>query len=218
MNGSSCQIRIIVGEKLYTGIVSFARLSSLTRQRINSYEDAVAILNGKYINATLSNVSPSTSNVSNINFGNISQMTFPPDKQTKQGAQTWNERNTATETIIDLSADILFDFDKSTIRPDAIPTLIRLARLIRPSRSSSIQLNGFTDSIGSDEYNMGLSERRADAVKQWLVSKGSVDAGRLQTKGYGKSQPIAPNTNPDGSDNPAGRQKNRRVEVRVPRS
>jgi outer membrane protein OmpA-like peptidoglycan-associated protein len=218
INGSSCQIRIITGEKLYSGVISFSRLSALIGRRINSYEDAVAALNGRYINLILSNVAPSADDVSGINFGGITQITIPTVPQSKQAAQTWSERNTATETVIDLSADILFDFDKSTIREDAIPTLIRLARLIRQSRNGTIQLRGYTDSIGSDDYNVGLSERRADTVRQWLVSKGGVDVNRLRAEGYGKSQPVAPNANPDGSDNPAGRQKNRRVEVIVPRS
>jgi outer membrane protein OmpA-like peptidoglycan-associated protein len=141
--------------------------------------------------------------------------------QTSQGIsreQTWNERRTAKEIIIDLSADILFDFNKSTIRPDAIPTLQKLALLIKESGSGIVQLNGHTDSIASDEYNMVLSEQRAASVKQWLSSKGGIDAKRLQTKGYGESQPVAPNTNPDGSDNPEGRQRNRRVEIRIPRN
>ena len=121
------------------------------------------------------------------------------------------------ETIINLSTDILFDFDKAIIKTKAVPTLIRLARLIRQSKGI-IQLNGFTDSKGTDEYNLDLSERRAESVKQWLVIKGGIDANRLQTKGYGESQPVAPNTKQNGLDNPIGRQKNRRVEVRIPRN
>lgn len=215
--GSGCRIRIIVGDKIYSGIISFGRLSVLTRQQIKNYEDAVAALNGKQVTVMLPNLTDST-NASNINFGSISQIAFPVIKDTKQVAPTWNERTTDTEIIIDLSTDILFDFDKSTIKPDAVPALIKLARLIRQSKSNVIQLSGYTDSKGTDEYNLDLSERRAASVKQWLVSKGSVDAGRLQTKGYGESEPVAPNTNSDGSDNPNGRQKNRRVEVRIPRN
>lgn len=217
-SGSGCRIRIISGDKLYIGVITFGRLSMLTGQTITTYEDAVAALNGKQITLTLANFEYLPNDANNINFGNAIQLRFPVTDVTNKTTQTWNERNTATETIIDLSTDILFDFDKSIVKPDAIPSLIKLARLLRQSKNNAVQLNGFTDSIGTDEYNIGLSQRRAEAVKQWLVTKGGIDAGRLNTNGYGKAQPVAPNTNADGSDNPAGRQKNRRVEIRIPRN
>lgn len=216
-SGLGCRIRIIAGEKVYLGVITFDRLSSLTKRKINSCEDAVSILGGKKITIGLSGMTSSNGNVSDITFENITQITFPVIGKTKPPTQTWNEQTTNNETIINLSTDILFDFDKATIKPNAVPTLIRLARLIRQSKGI-IQLNGFTDSKGTDEYNLDLSERRAASVKQWLVSKGGIDAERLQTKGYGESQPVAPNTKENGLDNPIGRQKNRRVEVRIPRN
>ncbi len=216
-NDSGCRIRIIAGEKVYSGVITFDRLSSLTKRKINSCEDAVSILGGKKITIDLSGMTSSNGNVSDIDFENITQITFPVIGKTKPPTQTWNEQTTNNETIINLSTDILFDFDKATIKPNAVPTLIRLARLIRQSKGI-IQLNGFTDSKGTDEYNLDLSERRAASVKQWLVNKGGIDAERLQTKGYGESQPVVPNTKQNGLDNPIGRQKNRRVEVRIPRN
>jgi outer membrane protein OmpA-like peptidoglycan-associated protein len=80
---------------------------------------------------------------------------------------------------------------------------------------SRISIDGYTDAKGLDAYNLQLSEKRATAVKSWLVQKGSVDAKRIKTKGWGKANPVASNTHPDGSDNPEGRQKNRRVEITV---
>ena len=72
-----------------------------------------------------------------------------------------------------------------------------------------------TDSVGTEQYNQGLSERRATAVYDYLTSNG-IDASRLQgPTGYGESRPIAPNTNPDGTDNPEGRARNRRTELNV---
>jgi len=215
--GAGCRIRVIEGEKFYTGVITFKRLTTLTRQRIINYEDALRVLGGRRIRVKMSGTT-NAGGASGGNFAGITEMIFPRGRQTGQATQTWNERTTERETIIDLSTDILFDFDKATIKPEAIPSLIRLARLIRQSKSGAIQLNGFTDSKGTDEYNLNLSERRAEAVKQWLASKGSVDEERLQTKGFGENQPVAPNSKADGSDNPAGRQKNRRVEVRIPRS
>ncbi|MBD2183248.1 OmpA family protein [Planktothrix sp. FACHB-1355] len=74
---------------------------------------------------------------------------------------------------------------------------------------------GHTDSKGDDAYNEKLSQLRAAAVKYYLINVFKVQPNRLQTKGFGKIKPIAPNNNPDGSDNPTGREKNRRVEVLI---
>jgi outer membrane protein OmpA-like peptidoglycan-associated protein len=126
-------------------------------------------------------------------------------------------RVTDREIIVDLPADVLFDFDKADIRPDAFPTLEKLARLIKQSGDGVIQVNGHTDSIGADAYNLALSERRAASVVTWLTTNGGISAGRLEAKGFGKTHPVAANRNPDGLDNPEGRQKNRRVEVIIPR-
>lgn len=213
---NGCRIGIIAGEKTYSGQATYARLSELTGQRIVGYADALRILNGRRATITITGLSSSPGN--SMTFGNIARMKIAAEDDPARTRQTLNQRQTDEELIVDLSTDILFDFDSSTIKPDAVPSLIRLARLIRESKSGRIQLNGFTDSIGSYEYNLGLSARRAASVKQWLVTKGGVDARRLQTKGFGENQPIAPNTNDDGSDNPLGRQKNRRVEIRIPRN
>ena len=77
-----------------------------------------------------------------------------------------------------------------------------------------IEIAGHTDNIGSEESNMKLSQARAEAVRNYLISKG-IKPERITAKGYGDTQPIAYNTNPDGSDNPAGRQQNRRTEARI---
>ena len=80
------------------------------------------------------------------------------------------------------------------------------------AKSRRVSVEGHTDSIGSDAYNQKLSERRAENVAGTLEKDG-VSAQRVTVKGYGKRYPVAPNTTPDGADNPAGRAKNRRVEV-----
>jgi len=77
-----------------------------------------------------------------------------------------------------------------------------------------IELATHTDSKGADDYNLKLSQKRADAVLQYLIEKGIVKE-RMTAKGYGESQPIAPNTNKDGSDNPEGRSLNRRTEIKI---
>lgn len=112
-----------------------------------------------------------------------------------------------------LPADVLFDFDKSDLRPAAEETLRELAALIRDRARGPVRIDGHTDSMGSDAYNQRLSDRRAAAVKAWLAAKGQIPASRLQTAGFGARQPVAQNRKPDGSDNPEGRQLNRRVAV-----
>ena len=110
--------------------------------------------------------------------------------------------------------DVLFEFNKSSLTGDARAKVRDIAEVLDGPRvqGRQVSIEGHTDSIGSDEYNLRLSQHRADAVSSGLESDG-VSASRLHTRGFGKKYPIAPNKNSDGSDNPAGRAKNRRVEV-----
>jgi outer membrane protein OmpA-like peptidoglycan-associated protein len=124
---------------------------------------------------------------------------------------------TDTEIRIDLAADVLFDFDKAEIRPDAQSALHRAAEIIRENAKGVVRVEGHTDSKGSDSYNQKLSERRASSVKDWLVTREGLASVRFTTSGFGARNPVAPNTRPDGSDDPAGRQKNRRVSIVVAR-
>jgi len=115
---------------------------------------------------------------------------------------------------IDLKG-VNFDFDKATLRPDAVSVLSEAAEILKRYPELRVEVAGHTDSKGSDAYNQKLSERRATAVYDYLTGNG-VDASRLiGPVGYGESRPIAPNTNEDGSDNPEGRAKNRRTELNV---
>ncbi len=109
---------------------------------------------------------------------------------------------------------INFDFDKSNIKREFVPVLDEAAQILKDNPSVKVTIEGHTDSIGTDAYNQKLSERRANAVKHYLVSKG-VMADRLDAVGKGESQPIAPNTKPNGKDNPEGRAMNRRAELKV---
>jgi outer membrane protein OmpA-like peptidoglycan-associated protein len=124
-------------------------------------------------------------------------------------------KETDTEVKINLQADVLFDFDKADIRQEAEPTLRKAVDVIKKYPRSKVLIEGHTDGKGSDEYNQKLSERRANSVKDWFVKNGGVNSKRFETKGWGKTKPVAPNTKPDGSDDPEGRQKNRRVEMTV---
>jgi len=124
-------------------------------------------------------------------------------------------KETPTEFQIELSGDVLFDFDKTDILPDAEAILMKVVGVILASKSPTVIISGHTDAKGSEDYNLKLSKRRADSVKAWLVSKGGIQSEIIQTAGFGKARPIAPNARPDGSDDPQGRQKNRRVEIKI---
>ncbi len=111
--------------------------------------------------------------------------------------------------------NVYYEHDKSKLTSDAkatIDTLILPVFDLFPN--AIIEIGSHTDNTGSDTYNDKLSQRRSESVVNYLFLKGTL-SDRLVAKGYGESQPIAPNTNPDGTDNPAGRQLNRRTELRI---
>jgi outer membrane protein OmpA-like peptidoglycan-associated protein len=115
------------------------------------------------------------------------------------------------EERLRVDSDFLFDFDRAELRPAADKALMELSQRITAAHKRAT-VEGHTDSLGTESYNQRLSERRAYAVRVALLSRGAFDQN-LVVRGFGKSRPIAPNQNFDGSDNPEGRQKNRRVEV-----
>lgn len=127
--------------------------------------------------------------------------------------QDMQMKETKTEVRIDLAADVLFDFDKADIKPAASESLKKVADVIREKGRGTVRIEGHTDAKGSDAYNQKLSQRRADAVRTWLVQKEKLKGVAFRTVGHGSKKPVAPNSKPDGSDDPEGRQKNRRVEI-----
>jgi outer membrane protein OmpA-like peptidoglycan-associated protein len=136
----------------------------------------------------------------------------PGEIQVPKGIQAIQAHESGCEQRLTTVADALFEFDKATLGADAEQTLAVLGPQIAQRGEHPIVIEGHTDSIGTDAHNQRLSEQRAAAVRAWLAAHRFVPAS-TPIKGYGKTRPVAPNTNPDGSDNPAGRQKNRRVEV-----
>jgi OOP family OmpA-OmpF porin len=131
-----------------------------------------------------------------------------------EAGQTIGPDGCPVPVSIDLKG-VNFDFDKSTLRPDAVAILNEAIEILKRYPDLKVEVAGHTDSIGTDAYNQGLSERRAHAVYDYLTGNG-VDASRMVgPNGYGESRPIAPNTNADGSDNPEGRAQNRRTELNV---
>lgn len=118
-------------------------------------------------------------------------------------------RESEREIQVSLGAEILFDTGESALRPGATAALGQLAALIREHPDLPVDIEGHTDSVGTPAYNERLSRERAEAVKQWLTTNGSVPEGRITTRGFGPTRPVAPNSTAEG------RQQNRRVEVRL---
>jgi outer membrane protein OmpA-like peptidoglycan-associated protein len=116
-------------------------------------------------------------------------------------------RETARGLIMNMP-DVLFDFNKYSLKPDAREKLAKVSGILLAHPDLKVQVEGYTDSIGSEEYNQKLSEERADAVRSYLVSQ-SVNQSGVTAEGFGKSDPIADNSTA------AGRAKNRRVELVV---
>lgn len=113
----------------------------------------------------------------------------------------------------EVASDVLFDFGSATLRPAASGALAGILGQIRSVYPyPAIRVVGHTDSIGTDAANDVLSLRRAESVQRWLAEAG-IPPAVISTEGQGKRQPAAPNTLPNGADNPAGRQANRRVEL-----
>ena len=114
---------------------------------------------------------------------------------------------------IELPTDLLFDFDKSKLRPEAAPLLEKLKAHFAGRRTSQVLVWGHTDSKGSDSHNFTLSQKRAKALCDWMTK--TVGGLFKSCVGRGEQEPLVPNENPDGSDNPLNRQLNRRVTVSV---
>ncbi len=109
---------------------------------------------------------------------------------------------------------VLFAFDKYVLAEGGIKQLSELVNLLKEFEELIVVLTGYTDAIGTESYNMRLSKQRANTVMQYLISKG-IDPTRLTADGKGETNFLAPNTKPDGSDNPQGRSYNRRVEFEI---
>lgn len=115
------------------------------------------------------------------------------------------------ETTITLEADVFFDFDEDVLRDDAEATLADVAADLADQDADELQIVGHTDAVGTDEYNQGLSERRAASVQGFLAERLADVA--MTIEGRGATEPVAPNETADGEDDPEGRAQNRRVEI-----
>lgn len=116
---------------------------------------------------------------------------------------------------LQVPGDVLFGFDQAHVRDGARPLLAEIAELIRLAEPETALVAGHTDAVGSRAYNRELSRRRAQAVADVLADAHDVSHGVLETVGFGERRPVAPNRTGDGRDDPQGRARNRRVEIRL---
>ena len=112
---------------------------------------------------------------------------------------------------------IYFDYDNFNVQGNSKAELDKLAELMTRNPHISIKISAYADSKGSDDYNLKLTQKRANQGKNYIINKG-ISLDRIEVAGYGEQRPIAPNMFPDGKDNPKGRAKNRRAEIQILRT
>jgi outer membrane protein OmpA-like peptidoglycan-associated protein len=117
------------------------------------------------------------------------------------------EENT-DEVLADVFDNLNFEFGKADIKKESLPYLDKLADTLNKAKGWTLEIQGHTDDKGGDDFNMKLSQNRADAVKNYLITKG-VLLDTITAKGFGESKPLVPN------DSDANREKNRRVEFKI---
>jgi len=126
--------------------------------------------------------------------------------------QQLEARETDRGVVVNLP-DVLFEFGRASLTLSAQEKVHGIAGVLNDrARDRGVSIEGHADALGSDTFNQQLSERRAESVAIALADSG-VSRSRITTHGFGERYPMAPNANPDGTDNPVGREKNRRVEV-----
>ena len=133
----------------------------------------------------------------------------------QKAKQDLQYQETGKSLSMNLSGDVLFDYDKATLKPAAEEALKKVSVVLSQFPESTVIVEGYTDAKGKKSVNMELSRERATVVKDWLVKNGGVASASISAKGFGEDNPVAPNKNPDGSDDPIGRAKNRRVTIIV---
>ncbi|MFW6387260.1 MAG: OmpA family protein [Thermodesulfobacteriota bacterium] len=141
-------------------------------------------------------------------FANYMEKQEQAMRQNLANVEDASIRRDAQTLAVTFKSDLLFDFDSAAVKPGAYDELQRVAEVLNAYPQTKLQIAGHTDSSGSEDYNQGLSERRAEAVKTILVNY-QVAAQRISTVGFGESQPVASN------DSAAGRQMNRRVAITI---
>jgi outer membrane protein OmpA-like peptidoglycan-associated protein len=133
----------------------------------------------------------------------------------EKAKQELQYQETGKSMSMNLAGDVLFDYNKAALKPAAEEALQKVAVVLSLFPESKVTVEGYSDSKGGKAINLQLSRERATSVKDWLVRSGGVASKHISAKGFGEENPVAPNTNPDGTDNIVGRAKNRRVTIIV---
>jgi len=227
MNGIESFYRWVVSSTLIPGILvsillvglsGFIRVSAAEEEMSNlmkELEDSLALIDDTSL---LSHYGSGGSGVAIQGFGGVALDkggdSLVSNVKSIAGASSIVSDPTGFGFKIDLSGDFLFEFDKDKLTEKAETALNKVFILFKEYDGRTVQIEGHTDSKGTDEYNLDLSERRANAVKEWFLSKG-IPEQALSTKGYGESNPKVPNTDEEGKDAPDARAMNRRVELTI---
>lgn len=171
-----------------------------------------------FLSATASQAQEVRNDIAQLVFPSA-ELVFPSTQLAERSASLAKPRSgiqiseTDREVRIEMAGDILFDFDRASLRASATPALQQAASVIRERARGTVRIEGHTDGRGGRPYNQRLSEARANSVAEWLHGPGGLRATRFETVGYGPDRPAAPNAHANGQDNPDGRQRNRRVEI-----
>lgn len=157
-----------------------------------------------------------TSSVEGVAHGGDSATSeeVDPDEaaEVEKSLEDLGAERTPDGLVVTLPETVLFEFDSAELIGDASEVIENTAPILEYYSDVEVEVRGHTDSIGDDEYNQKLSEDRAAAVRDALIDAGAPSA-QLEAVGFGADVPVAPNTTPDGEDDPEGRALNRRVEI-----
>lgn len=154
--------------------------------------------------------SSGTLSAASTSFG-LKQLHEEARMRTETALSELGAKPEAGRIVVDLPSDILFDFDRAEVRRDARPVLEKVAGVLIDMKDRRVSIIGHTDSKGSEEYNDGLSTRRAESVREWLIENGVTS--QMRTEGRGERFPAVPNETAAGLDDPQARQLNRRVQL-----
>ena len=189
--------------------VNVSLVDSATKQPVKQQETS---LDGKYIFRANAGIRYQVKIEKNGYFTKVITPVPKSNNDTLYRVETCLQPFKINEPI--LLKNILYDFDKADLRPESKIALDHLVAIMADNPELKVELSSHADSVGPDAYNLALSQQRAQACVNYILSKG-IGKERIYARGYGKSRPLAPNSLPDGRDNPAGRQLNRRTEFTI---